>query len=249
MDLNPPELTKSPPRRELTLSKDRRPPTVDDAVLQFMDASWEYLELMPVLGTAWTGFGPTPSGTRAEIRTTRRVIVLGMTLGRKFVRRGEPTYLPGLITRVERERRDRLTPKQCKQLRGFSAGLTQEVKSLYDQGLTIRHPDGSETGPAEFWERVSYGTVFHADHGKYAEGIGHAWQVNTYTAMQALPRLRSLIVQTRQALEALNDDGVFDGVVSEDTIFVDGDVWSLDGTVVGSVRGDGVKVDSARRLR
>lgn len=86
----------------------RRPPTVDDAVQLFMSLSHEFLELVPRLQAWTTGLSPRAAIRVANVRTTRRVIVLALSLGRKFMQPGEATYLPGLLTRVYEERKKRI---------------------------------------------------------------------------------------------------------------------------------------------
>lgn len=211
----------------------KTPPPLDRTVQQFMDSSWAYLELVPRLQTYVTGTGRTSSASeawskRAEMRTTRRVIVLAMALGRKFVAPGEPTYLPRLVQRVEAERKDRIPLEKRKPLRTFGQRLTAEIGKLHDGGLTVSHADGTTSGPDVLWERVQYGHVLHGDHEKWADQS--AWLATILTAARTLPRLRELIVMTRECMEELNKQNVFEGVHSEDTEWILTDVWEADGT-------------------
>lgn len=203
-------------------------PALDGVVQQYLDSSWEFLELVPRLESVRMRVRGAPS--LAEIRAARRVIVLAMSLGRKFIKSGEPTYVAGIMTRVNVERKDRIPQKMRKNFRILQHQLAEDVKGLDALGLSITHADGTTTTPADSWLWVSYGRVLHGDHEKWMAAREHAWEAVTVTASRYLPELRRIIQVTREALEHLNDLGVFEGVVSEDTLFIVQDIWAPDGT-------------------
>lgn len=209
-----------------------RPPTVDDATQLFMALSQEFLELVPRLKTYTTSYTTAADYPVSHFRTTRRVIVLALSLGRKFMKEGEATYLPGLLTRIYKERKERIPHAQRRAVRVFTQDVRIGLKELHSKGMTISHMDGTTTTAEQLWEYLSYGHVLHPDYEKWAAGAGHTWQAGAFNAFFSVTRLRRLIVDTRSLIEGLDEEGVFDGLAYKENLCIDEDMWAADGTPV-----------------
>lgn len=219
----------------------RRPPTVDDAVQQFMSLSQEFLELVPRLQTYTTGLSARASPPVSHVRTTRRVLVLALSLGRKFMTPGEATYLPGLLERVYTERKERIPFALRRPVRTTVQQVSAALRDLYSTGPDVSHADGTTTTAAQAWEQVAYGHVLHPDHEKWSAGNALAWWATSANGAFAVTRLRILIVLTRSLIEQLDEEGVFDGLGYLENLWINEDLWAEDGSPVdpetGSARG------------
>lgn len=209
-----------------------QPPSADDAAQLFMALSQEFLELVPRLKTHTTSYTAAADHPVSHFRTTRRVVVLTLSLGRKFMKKGEATYLPGLLTRIYKERKERIPRAWRRAVRVFTQDVRIGLEGLHSNGMTISHMDGTTTSAEQLWEYLSYGYVLHPDYEKWAAGTGHAWEAGAFNAYFSVARLRRLIVDTRSLIELLDKEGVFDGLTYEENLWIDEDIWAADGTPV-----------------
>lgn len=210
---------------------DRRPPSVDDAARQFLHLSREYLELVPILkGGSVRLDGRLPAGR--EGRTARRVLVLSMALGRKFLTSGEPVYPPGLLRRVTDERSDRLPRELRKKVTGVEQELAAIIRQIHQTGIRIESADGRGAGSGDYWDRALNGHTLHADYGKWAQHGPDSWGFTALHGAFIANRIRRLVAQTRWFVTDLGERGVLDlgdvDTTPGDEIPVD--LWAPDGS-------------------
>lgn len=216
-----------------TARADRRPPNVDVAARQFLDLSREYLELVPTLtATAIQVDGQLPDGVRG--RTIRRVAVLNMSLGRKFLTPKEAVYPPTLLHRVVDERRDRLTPEMRKNVTGAGHALAEVIKGIHEAGVRVIDGDGNATPTGDYWHRAQNGHTLHADYGKWAQHGQDAWGFTAVHGALIINPMRNLVAQTRWYLTDLGNRGVLDlgNVDTTPGDEIQADVWAPDGSPV-----------------
>lgn len=206
-------------------SKVNKAPSAAAAAQQFMDLSQEYLELVPVLRRqTW------PIGDSAKARTTKRVAALAIAMQRKFVTRGENTYIPGLLTRITTEHKADIPRDLLGEIKDFSAALSPALQELHDVAGQRMSPDGSVSPLAELAPMIRYGRLLHSDYEKWLEAGEAPWLGMSTSVLLAQSKFRKYLRMTRLGLEELHDAGVLpdlDFVATED---IHQDRWKPDGS-------------------
>lgn len=206
-------------------SKVNKAPTAAAAAQQFMDLSQEYLELVPVLRRqTW------PVGDSAKARTTKRVAALAIAMQRKFVTRGENTYIPGLLTRITTEHKSEIPGPLLKKVRGFCAALSPALQELHDVAGERMSEDGAVAPLAELAPLIRYGRLLHSDYEKWLEAGEMPWMGASTSVLLAQSKFRRYLWMARLCLEELHEAGVLpnlDFVATED---IRQDRWQPDGS-------------------
>lgn len=209
--------------------------TVDARARMFLDLSRDYLELVPVLESPRISLTARPGADTVETRTVRRALVLSMTLGRKFITRRDPVYMPGLLERIVQERQDRIPRAIRKDVRSTVHDMRAEMDALHDSGGNVIRADGSHVTPGEVWELTRYGHVLHADPAKWSAHGDMGWWVTAAHAPAVLRRLRVMIGNARWCVGDLAARGVLDGVETVELEDIAQDRWTADGSHAGPV--------------
>lgn len=209
-------------------------PGAIEAAQQFMDLSQEYLELVPRLPAQ-----AVPFGRSLRSRTTKRVAALAVVMQRKFVERGENTYMPGLLDRVLAEHRERLSPELRKKISGFQHELAKALKELHEARAIYGHDHESTKSTAELVPQILYGRLVHSDYDKWSEGDSDPWFAASLSFLSAQDKFRKYIWMVRYCLIELSEREILAGLryendVHEDSLSPDGEV--LDGVRDGQAR-------------
>lgn len=206
---------------------------MDDAARLFLELSREYLELVPILtGSKLRLDGQLPDGV--EGRTIRRMLVMSMSLGRKFLRDDEAVYPPKLLHRVVEERRGRLSPAMRKKVTGAGHNMAEIISGIHETGIQIVAGDNTTSSTWDYWDRAQNGRTLHADYGKWAQHGESGWGYAALHWAFAAKRVRFVVAQTRWYVTDLGSMGVLDlsGIDTTPGDEIEADYWAPDGSPV-----------------
>ena len=201
-----------------------RAPTSIAAAQQFMDLSQEYLELVPQLVEQ-----AIPFGQNVRSRTTKRVAALAVVMQRKFVERGENTYIPGLLHRILAEHKENIPTDLKKRVKYFSHELTAALKDLHEANGLYGPNSESLKSTADLVPQILYGRLVHSDYDKWKDGGSNPWFSASASFLFAQDSFRQYIRMTRLCLIDLCEHGILKGLryeadVHEDTFSPDGNI-------------------------
>lgn len=208
-------------------------PSLDDRARMFMVLSREYLELVPAMPKIRVSLALSGDAKTVEARTTRRVLVLSLALGRKFITKGEPVYVPGLLHSVIQERGKAVPREIKKDVSGMVHLMREAIDDLHTQGGWVGSVDTDSTSPSELWDLIRYGSILHSDYEKWVRHGPAAWAAAEMNASFMLSGLRSWLLQARWFMGDLAERGVLHGLEIREPEEIAQDRWAPDGSNLG----------------
>lgn len=207
-----------------------------DLVAQmFLEQSREYLELVPRFSSVrvYHMFRvPDDNWTRRA----RRVALLHVALGRKFITRDEPTHIPRMLERILQERGGRLSEEDAAQLSAQLNEVREAIASIRTGPGRVDRGDGSPVSSWAHWQDVMYSGVLHSDVSRWNRRGESAWGAALLHLLSVLPKMRDIVCDVRDTLVLLGRDKILDlgGIDPIPSDGIESDDWTHSGAEAGS---------------
>lgn len=195
--------------------------TVHEQAQIFLDLSQEYLELVPVLDSQLLKLSFSDSESK---RFIKRILVVHASLIRKFITRGEVTYVGALYSKILNELKGDMSPGARRILNSaLHQELTSELhRNLFTiEGVELVGREGEVLNHSEGLYNLLYGRLLHADYKKWANIEGKSWGGAYLQAVLSLRGARTLLMEVRSDLIMLSQEGVLQGLEYDASIWVD----------------------------
>lgn len=163
----------------------------------FMDLSTDYLELVPSSGSVHLWMTARTETQRAELREA----LFAFMLWRKFVTKGEPVYIPGVVERVLREYKDSIPPPKRREMRRWMHEVSAMIKDgIADDGGIISYSDGRRVRLQEHADLILNGRLLHADCPKWRDAGGRPYFAAITALLTARVQMRHTLLQAQGGL-------------------------------------------------